>query len=44
MGKMQRDKGARIEREIVSEFRKIGLWAEKSLCLGLPVVHSPVTS
>jgi len=29
MGKMQRDKGARIEREIVSEFRKIGLWAEK---------------
>ena len=29
MSKMQRDKGARVEREIVQEFRKIGMWAEK---------------
>ena len=29
MSKMQREKGARVEREIVSEFRKIGMWAEK---------------
>ena len=29
MSKMQRDKGARVEREIVQKFREIGLWAEK---------------
>ena len=29
MSKMQRDKGARVEREIVQRFREIGLWAEK---------------
>ena len=29
MSKMQRDKGARVEREIVQRFKDIGLWAEK---------------
>ena len=29
MSKMQRDKGARVEREIVQRFREIGMWAEK---------------
>jgi len=29
MSKMQRDKGARVEREIVQKFKEIGLWAEK---------------